>query len=714
MTPLIIALLGLTPTAHATTVLLYEESVRSGYGGDALDVLGYSYTTASASTFTTLVNSGAYDLLVMDFPSTKPSGSWEAAIASHVARGGMALIGYWDIDASTSLQATMNVTVTSTISSPYTLYSWDTSHPIWNSVYRPPTVMSGSAAGWADNGDMLATASSATAVGGYSSGTSSSQGAIVIGNSNRTIYNGFLFDNYPYDADGDGTKDIVELVANEIQFLISGGVVCDADGDGFDANDATCGGNDCDDSRASVYPGATETWYDGIDANCLFDDDFDQDADGWVPTAYAGRTTSGVTGSGALPSGDCDDTRASVNPGATEVPYDGIDQDCTGSDLTDVDGDGYTAAIVGGTDCDDTDAGTYPTAPETADGVDEDCDGDVDDGTSWFDDDGDGVTEAGGDCDDSDASVSPGAAETADGVDEDCDGIVDEGTTNYDDDGDGWSEADGDCNDSSAAISPDALETWGNGIDDNCDGIVDDGATDADSDGTAGWAGDCDDHDASVGPGAPELADGVDNDCDGLIDEGTPAFDDDGDGISEDEGDCNDNDPLTSPDASEDPTNGIDDDCDGVVDEGGSTTDDDGDGFSEDGGDCDDGNPDASPMGTEDPTNGADDDCDGEVDEADGADDIDGDGFGEADGDCDDNDVYSYPGAPEMCDGTDNDCNGVNDDGCDTLDGNTLSDDKSSSCASAPARSPQLPLWLALFAALVAPFRARRSAGGAR
>ena len=56
--------------------------------------------------------------------------------------------------------------------------------------------------------------------------------------------------------------------------------------------------------------------------------------------------------------GDCDDTNNTIYPGATEVPYDDIDQDCDGADLKDVDGDGYDATVAGGNDCNDNDATT--------------------------------------------------------------------------------------------------------------------------------------------------------------------------------------------------------------------------------------------------------------------------------------------------------------------------------------------------------------------
>lgn len=69
---------------------------------------------------------------------------------------------------------------------------------------------------------------------------------------------------------------------------------------------------------------------------------------------------------------DCDDTNASIYPGAPEIAHNGIDEDCDGADLLDGDGDGFDLAD----DCDDTDASIYPGAPEIANNdIDEDCDG---------------------------------------------------------------------------------------------------------------------------------------------------------------------------------------------------------------------------------------------------------------------------------------------------------------------------------------------------
>jgi len=515
----------------------------------------------------------------------------------------------------------------------------------------------------------------------------------------------------------------------------------DADGDGFGDPQTTRGwcnpdqslpsgyarqADDCDDLDPAIHPEAPELC-DEVDRNCDGDptadaDDLllwyaDDDGDGHADGSELLGSSCERIGTGSTLTDDCDDDDPARFPGAEELPYDGIDQDCDGADLVDVDGDGVPAEPFGA-DCDDTNTAVHgafeadgiAAAAEACNLRDDDCDGVVDDGlqSSWYpDDDGDlqgdadatpdvtcvpqkGWVDNGNDCDDTDASVRVGAAESCDDRDNDCDGLVDEddpslvgAVTRYTDrDGDG----DGDPADVYYGCLIHLPET--------------DPAGDELTWVTTGF--DCDDDDASVAPGRDELCNGADDDCDGTIDEAAVDAllfyeDNDGDGFgngaapvltcplaageySRVDGDCNDADPDTYPGAPEicgdayrqdcTETDPYDCDSDGFVDEA----------FG--GGDCDDTLAEVSPDGDE-VCDGNDNDCDGLIDDddpsndpstvADWYQDADGDGVagnvlvitqacapipGAATvrGDCDEADPDTYPNAPERCDGVDNDC----------------------------------------------------------
>jgi hypothetical protein len=195
----------------------------------------------------------------------------------------------------------------------------------------------------------------------------------------------------------------------------------DRDGDGYS------GVADCDNGDATRHPGAYDALGDGVDQDCDGVDGPDADGDGYVGSDAGGD--------------DCDDSRADVYPGAADAWYDGVDADCAGDSDYDADDDGHDALSGGGQDCDDTDATIHPGAGEHCDGVDEDCDGTVDDHatdaeTFYADGDGDGYgdgpvieacaisagqAETGNDCDDADPTIHPNAADACgDGIDSDC------------------------------------------------------------------------------------------------------------------------------------------------------------------------------------------------------------------------------------------------------------------------------------------------------
>ena len=136
-----------------------------------------------------------------------------------------------------------------------------------------------------------------------------------------------------FEASGFG---LTEATANAYD------ITCfDYDQDGYSQDDG-----DCDESDATINPGATEVYYDGVDQNCDSLSDYDADQDGYDSDAYGGT--------------DCDDTDAAINPGETDTPLNGIDDDCDGYDSgEDTDGDGLSdedEVEIHGTDPDDSDS----------------------------------------------------------------------------------------------------------------------------------------------------------------------------------------------------------------------------------------------------------------------------------------------------------------------------------------------------------------------
>lgn len=315
-------------------------------------------------------------------------------------------------------------------------------------------------------------------------GCQSFYGATVGANPTTTYYRDF-------DGDGYGNPAVTLLACTQPA--------------GYVANNT-----DCNDNNAAIKPGATEVC-DNIDNDCdgLTDEGLlityyrDADGDGFGNSALQVQFCLPVSGY-VTNNLDCNDNNALERPG--QVWYADFDNDGYGHS--------FSSPII---QC--LRPFGYKVATE--------------------------LTATTGDCNDFNPAIRPGATEVCNGIDDDCDGAIDEnGQNTYyrDADGDGYGNPaifllactqpagyvsnNTDCDDGDYWVNPNTIWYL------DADGdhyYTGSGVTQCASPGagyryTDFWSGggDCNDNNPNVNPGVPEICNGIDDNCDGQIDEVAP------------------------------------------------------------------------------------------------------------------------------------------------------------------------------------------------
>lgn len=184
---------------QAGSILLYDDFVdNEDRWSLALNGLGHAVTTVNDdSSFSTSLTSGIWDLVVVQFDGYYHSAA-ASALSTYVGSGGKAIFGHWQTEADAAFDVTQAATNLDTL----TLAMFDTGLSSSVLALTNPT--------YGIYSRSFTAAAGATVAGTFEDGNA----GIVIGNSGRTIINGFLGETL-------GSADEIQLYRNEVNYLLN-------------------------------------------------------------------------------------------------------------------------------------------------------------------------------------------------------------------------------------------------------------------------------------------------------------------------------------------------------------------------------------------------------------------------------------------------------------------------------------------------------------
>lgn len=215
----LVVVVALAPMAAAQNILVYDENSNHHAAQEALSNLSLPFTLTGEADFTSTLAGGTWDLVVMDMPSSEPNGAWQSALVAHINAGGAAIHTHWDSGSLDGLPAAFQLTAGGEHET-IAFYSW-IGAPLFTTPQAIPSTFDVFSDEWGTNGFYLEPAAGATANAGFTVSPTANQAAIVVGYGGRTIFNGFLFDDfYSADQNANSIPDIVELIMNEVSLAL--------------------------------------------------------------------------------------------------------------------------------------------------------------------------------------------------------------------------------------------------------------------------------------------------------------------------------------------------------------------------------------------------------------------------------------------------------------------------------------------------------------